>query len=161
MPAQSAERERPSLGDKYFVLGLTAILCFAVLTTWVPSRWPVATAQIATYSLGLAWIVRQWLNPRPIHGSWLLIPTAMAAAWGPFQLALGWTVYRFATISKSLDWLACFVVFFLAIQALHGNSNQRLFQQTILWFGLIISALSVLQYFTSEGKIFWVTPSGF
>jgi hypothetical protein len=161
MTIQVGLGERSNGSDAFFLYILTAIMFFAVLTTWMPSRWHLAVEQAGIFVLGIAWAVRQLFHPRPVRKSWLLVPVGIATAWGFCQLAVGRTAYPFATLGKSLEWLTCFVACFVALQLLAVEANRKWFRQTVLWFGFALSVVSIIQYFSSEGRIFWFYPNGF
>jgi O-antigen ligase len=60
-----------------------------------------------------------------------------------------------------LDWATWAALFFLALQACGDRTIRHRFLQILLYFGFGLSVLSVLQMFTSGGKIFWLFPSGY
>ena len=142
------------------IVGLPAIIVFALLTPWMTDRWPTSACQIGLFLLGMTWCVHQFFRPAPILKTWLLLPLGLAASWGPFQLILSSTVYRFPTFTKSLEWLACLVAFFLIVQALNTEEREKYFRRGAAWFGFALALLSYVQYLTSHGKIFWLIPTG-
>jgi hypothetical protein len=142
----------------YVLLG---VVCFSVLTTWIPAVWPSATSEASIFLLAAGWLVRQFFQPKPVQTSWLLFPIGLAAFWGVLQLAIGRTAYPFATSRKCLEWLACLVVFFLALQVFKTIGSRRRFRHIAVCFGFGLSMYSMLQYFHSEGNIFWLFSSGY
>jgi O-antigen ligase len=140
---------------------LTFLLFFSVLTIWVRGLWAVSLFQTGVFLLGIVWVVRWSLHPFPIRGSLLLIPFAGAVAWGLLQLWLGTTVYRFETSKAVLFWTTVLVLFFLAIQIFQPRDIRRAFLRWVLYFSFAVSVVSVIQLFTSEGKVFWIFPTGY
>jgi O-antigen ligase len=72
------------------------------------------------------------------------------------QIFTNRTVYRFETWNGVLGWTTNFVLFLLALQILGVPEIRRAFRQALLYFGFAVSVVSVIQFFTSNGKIFWV-----
>ncbi len=83
------------------------------------------------------------------------------AAWPLVQLAAGTSVYRFETWSAALVWAAHLTVFVLALQLFGDPVRLGRFLDALLWFGTAIAALSLVQLFTSGGRIFWLFPTSY
>jgi O-antigen ligase len=141
--------------------GLALVLFLGVLTVFVPGRLPAAGQEGLLFALAILWAARHLLFSTPLIGSWLLIPLALAVLSGPLQLVLRWTVYPYVTIVSTMEWIACFLGCFLAIQTLETHRSQRYFRLTLVYFGLALSALAIVQYFSSNGKILWIVPTGY
>jgi len=109
----------------------------------------------------MAWALRFLHRQEPPRGSLLLAPLGGAVLWGLLQLVLGTTVYRFVTWNAVLYWLTALVLVFVSLQALSGGATREAFLKALLWFGLAVSVIAVLQVFTSGGKVFWIFPSGY
>ncbi len=138
---------------------LAALLAFGVLTVSASGRWAVAILDTGLFALGAMWALRLLARPYAFRASPLAAALAMAAAWPLVQLSAGATVYRFATWSAAPVWAAHLTVFLLALQ-LYGNAATReRFLDALLWFGAAIAAVSLVQLFTSGGRIFWLFPT--
>jgi O-antigen ligase len=139
-------------------VALFFLVCFAIVTLPADGRWGVSLFQAGVFGLAAVWIV--WLLVRPFRlaGHVLLIPLAGTALWGLVQLGLNRTVYRFETWTAVLAWTANLLVFFVVFQACQDSEIRRNFRQALLYFGFLLSIVATLQYFTSEGKAFWVFP---
>ncbi len=134
---------------------LLAVLFAGILTCWAPGYWPVALVQWGAFAL-LAWVV---LARQPVEAGFVLWALAGTVAWGAWQLAVGATVYRFETGKAMLFWAANASVFAAARAACAATPRRNRFLRGLLWFGALVSLLVVLQYFTSQGKVFWVFPT--
>jgi O-antigen ligase len=78
--------------------------------------------------------------------------------WGFLQLALGATIYRYATVEASLRMAALATTGLVAASAL-GNASLRLaFLRAFVWFGFLVAIAGVLAYYTSPGRILWTFP---
>jgi hypothetical protein len=53
------------------------------------------------------------------------------------------------------------ICFFLALQVASDSDNLRRFLNALLYFSFGLSVVSLLQMFTSGGRIFWIFPSGY
>ena len=135
-------------------LGLT--LCVATLIQWVPGRWLNPSLYLTSLlALGAAWAAAVVLRPEKMRWSFPLAPLAVAAAWGLFQLLTGHTVNRWNTWMAVLNWTAYLAVFFAASQACGSPGARKRMLQALLGFGFVLGVVSVLQYFSAGGKIFW------
>jgi O-antigen ligase len=131
---------------------LAALLFAGVLTCWGPGYWPVGLVETGAFLL-LAGVI---LAGKPMHAGRVLLPIAGLAFWGLLQLASGVSVHRFETGKDVLFWAANASVFVVARHACALTPVRNRFLRGVLWFGAILSLLAVVQYFTSEGKVFWV-----
>jgi O-antigen ligase len=82
-------------------------------------------------------------------------PLAMILAWGFFQLGLGATVYRYATVRGSLRCAALAATAWVSFRTFPSHGLRTEFLRVFAWFGVLIAAISVLAYFTSPGQILW------
>lgn len=86
-------------------------------------------------------------------------PLAMAVAGGT-QLLTGRTVLPEATQGETLLWVA-FTGLFIAARTLFARIGWReQFLDAALIFGTLIALLSLVQFYTSNGLIYWLIPSG-
>ncbi|HSW49715.1 MAG TPA: O-antigen ligase family protein [Bryobacteraceae bacterium] len=140
---------------------LAGLLFFGVLTLWVRERWAAGVLQAGICLLGMAgcwW----WARGRfAIGRCWVLFPFAGAALWGLLQLAVGSTVYRFDTWNGVLFWTSAAVLVAVAAAATGGAEARHRLLRALLYFGFVVSVLATTQYFTSEGDVFWLFPSGY
>jgi hypothetical protein len=135
-----------------------AILLFAgILTQWVPYRWAVSLFQTGAFALGICWVLR----PFDWRGSVLLIPLSATSMWGLMQLAFGQTVYRWETWNSVLNWGANLTLFFVALQIFIEPALRERFLRALLYFAAALSVIGSIQMFTSEGRVFWLFPTGY
>jgi len=136
------------------------VMCAGVLTCWAQGYWPVALVEIAAFlaaGIWLAWVIRA---RQPVPNGFLLIPVCAGALWGMLQLAAGQSVYRFETGKAVLSWAACASVFLVTRDVCGRTPERNRLLRSVLWFGAAVSLLTVVQYFTSEGKVFWLFRTG-
>jgi len=137
---------------------LTVLMLFGILTIWVPERGTVGLLQAGSFLLAIVWAARAVWQPQRPKTSFLLIPLAGTILWGLLQLLMGWTVYRFQTWNAVLNWGTYLVVFWLALEVFRSGEVRSWFRSTLVGFGLALSVLSVVQYFTAPGRVFWLFP---
>jgi O-antigen ligase len=75
--------------------------------------------------------------------------------WGVFQLALGATVYRYATLQSSLRFAALTATAWISFYVFDSAGVRTEFLRAFAWFGMAVAVVAVLAYFTSPGKVFW------
>ena len=136
---------------------LAAILCFGILTLWVPARWALSAFQVALFALAAVRIMqRRWLT-LPFAG-WLI---AGAVAWGGLQAAAGWSVDRVTTLDATLNWVTNLVAFMLAADLYRNRERRERFLRSALIFTSILAVVSIFTFLTSPpGKAFWIFDSG-
>lgn len=81
---------------------------------------------------------------------------AAIAAWGFFQLVLGATVYRYATLHSSLRFAALAATAWTSCRVIGSHALRTEFLRAFAWFGAMLAVASVLAYFMSPGKILWI-----
>lgn len=81
---------------------------------------------------------------------------AAIAAWGFCQLAMGATVYRYATLVSSMRFAALAATAWVSFRVFGSHRLRVEFLRVFAWFGVAVAVMSVLAYFTSAGKILWM-----
>ena len=146
----------PQRFSAWSAVALAVLLYFSILTDAARERWALSLFQGGVFGLAIVWAIRMIFRPYRLNGSILLIPLCGTALWGLLQLFTNQTVYRFETWNGVLGWTTNFILFFLALQILGVSEIRRAFRQALLYFGFALSVVSVIQFFTSRGKVFWV-----
>jgi hypothetical protein len=122
---------------------------------WVPDPWAELGAQAAVFAVtivvALVWFVRATWPAR----SWLLLPIALAPAWGLLQLSLGTTVNRYRTGTAVLATAGVACAFLLGVYAFGDRRVNHIFRVLAIVLGTAISALAIVQLFTSDGLVYW------
>ena len=139
---------------------LAFTIWIAVLVMFWPARWITPNLfQAGLFLLATLWGVAILWRPFAVEWSFALVPLAGTVAWGLMQLATGRTVGRWETWMAVLTWLGNLAAFFLAMQMCASERVRRRFLDLLLYFGFVLSVVSVVQYFSSNGKIFWFYPT--
>jgi len=132
------------------------VMFAGVLTCWAQGYWPVALIEIGTFVAAGIWLVWVITARRPVLAGFVWFPVCAGAAWGILQFATGLTAYRFETGKAILAWAACASVFLVTRDVCGRTPERNRLLRSVLWFGATISLLTVVQYFTSEGRVFWL-----
>src|SRR5712692_9647410 len=151
--------------ERFSAAALFLLAAAATLTISIRGPFPSWGYEGGVFLLGALWMLRTLGRPRPLRvtapGLAIVLALVSIATWGFFQLALGATVFRHATVEASLRMAALGASALVAACAL-GNAGLRLtFLRGFAWFGFLISVVGVLAYYTSPGKIMWKFPSEF
>src|SRR5665213_2389778 len=118
---------------------LAAILCFGILTLWVPARWALSTFQVALFAFTAVRIAQR----RSIGMNFVGLLLAAAAAWCVLQLALGWTIDRVTTLEATLNWITNLSAFALAADLYRNAQHRDRFLRATLIFSSILAVVSI------------------
>jgi O-antigen ligase len=123
----------------------------ATLAIWVRSPFVDWGYEWAVFVLAAVVCVR-----RPVvHRSRLLLTgLAVIATYGFLQLALGATVYRFATWNAALRFAALAATAWIA----PSRRSAAIAIRALASIGFVVAVVSVLAYYTSPGKVLWIFP---
>jgi O-antigen ligase len=137
---------------------LVAILTYSICTVWVREGWAVSVLQLAVFACAAILVCRP--AGRKADGLFL-IPFAGMCLWSTVQSAVHWTVVRSQTGDAVLYWLTACAVAWLGYQACLVREERRRFLNAALAVGSVVALLSVVQLFTSPGRVFWLFESGY
>jgi O-antigen ligase len=90
-----------------------------------------------------------------------LLSLVFAALLGPLQYLAGWTVYPFATQTAAVKWATLLAIYLIGSCLFNDKPVRDWVRSMLLWFSFVLSVLSTLQTFSSDGKVFWLFPSGY
>jgi O-antigen ligase len=142
---------------------LFSLAAGATLTIWVGEGSPDRIFECGACVLGIITIWngagsrgvgpgRDW-----VHSSlWLAGLIALLGLWGFGQIALGATVYRWATLNTSLRIMALAATAVTAWFVMGSPQLRDVFLQVLAWFGFLLGVVSVLAYFTSPRQVLWL-----
>lgn len=125
--------------------------CAATLTIWRTD--PLGDRIFECFILSLA----GFLSFRAGLLSWRFgLTLALLGCWGFLQLAVGSTVYRYATLTAALQFAALAATAFGSCVALRSRPIRARFLEAFAWFGFLLSVTGVLAYYTSPGQVLWL-----
>ncbi len=150
--------------DNCIAIGILAILCFAVLAHGAVESWSIAVVKLFTALLALLWGLKTILEKR-------LVLTIPAATWPLLcflLLGLAQSV-SINTISLSQDleatrgtvaiYITVLVMFLLSANFFANRERLRVMVTFLTFFGFALSVFALLQYFTWNGKFYWLRPT--
>lgn len=146
--------------NRFCAAALILLVCFGVLTAWVPARWAPGAFQAGAFLLAAVWTANATLRRRPLAGGLLLIPLAGTVFWALMQLGANQTVYRWETWNAALFWAANFALCFLAIQVSAEPPAAGRFFVSLVGFAFGLSVVATVQRFTAADRVFWIFPGG-
>lgn len=136
---------------------MTLVAVLVTITIWSNNPFLLWGEEIALFAIAGWACLRGPFDLSGLHAIPLI--SALIGSWGFVQLALGITVYRWATVNAALQNLALAAVSFAAYRAFRTPSARAALLRGFVRFSLILSVVSVLCYWTSPGHILWIFPS--
>jgi hypothetical protein len=145
--------------DATLLLTLTAALCLATLTLWIPAYWPVALFEIVAFVIaGCALSRARTVASGSRLPLWIL---SFIIVWGCLQLATGRTVHRFATERSILQWMTLLAVYYTGAVSLVHKNLTHLARTIMIWFAFALCVEAILQAYLSPGTVYGLFPSGY
>lgn len=136
--------------------GFCAVLIFGPLALGIVQYWSVAAFELGASLLLLIWLASQTIGSNiKVQYSPLFAPAIAFAALVTLQITLQQTAYPYASLSEAWLFAGYGMLLFLAVQLLAGNRLER-FARILAILGSSYALLSIIEGFTSDGKIFWV-----
>lgn len=136
---------------------LTAVFGgFAVM--WSPARWAASVPQLAVGTLFLLWWLYRLKTREVMAWPFLAWPMTGLLAYGAVQLWYGWTVYPWDTQEAGLYWFTNLLSLLLTADACRDTEIRRRVRDGLYYGGVILALVSLLQFYTSGGRIFWIFP---
>ena len=135
---------------------LLALCAAGILASWILNDIPWYSLELGVFALLTLWSVSWLVSGAPWKLHVTLLPLTLIVLWGLLQLVAGTTVYRFPTETEVLRWLTYLAIFFLGLQLFQGNEAQARFVRVFTYGSFGLALLSILQYFSSNGRVFWL-----
>lgn len=149
---------------KELVVGvcLFVLLVYCTATIFVKAAWPLQSFQIGVFALLAVYLllgIRQG-KERVANG---LAPQLVyfIPVWGMIQILAHTTASTIETREAVLRWGALAAVFFLVQTAARTAKAREVALHVILAFATAMAVLCLMQLFTSNGRVFWVFPTGY
>ena len=133
------------------------LVAFSVLAHGVVEVWSESVFEIGAALLFLAWALTAVRSKESkIEWSGLHWAVSGLLLWAIFQLVFRITVYPFLTWTAILRWGACAMIFFVSTQVFRERHDYRVLTWFLIVFGFLVALEGIIQYFTSEGSIYWL-----
>ena len=139
--------------------GVSVALAFGVLSFGAVQEWSIFVLRSASIFLFFMWaLVQMSSGELKITRTPLYAPALAFAALILFQMFLGFSAYRHDTLVEFLNCCCYGLLAFVTVQSLRNSDAAGLLATGISLFGLLISVFALVQYFASNGDIYWVVP---
>jgi hypothetical protein len=140
---------------------LCCLLFYSIAVLWVPERWAWGLFQLSIFGVTGACLSTALLHRTTLILNWALLPLGAPIVWGSLQLIASRTIYRWNTWIAMLDWATYLGTAFIALQLLRDTRKVEHFLRTVAHFSLVLAAVSIMQMFTSHGKVYWLFATGY
>jgi O-antigen ligase len=146
-------------GMKAIRIGICVLVAFAVVSFGGVESWGNAILEIGAALLFVLWGGIATLRERvEVFGNWLLVPVLGLGAIALVQFITGTSIYPYLTKMELLRWSAYALLLFLAVQSLQKKEHVQQFVWFLLSLGFAVSLFGIVQYFSFNGKLYWVVP---
>jgi O-antigen ligase len=138
-------------------IGICTLLAFSVLAHGAVEPWSEATLEIGAATLLFVWgLLLASGVVSVVRWNWLLGPVAGLWFFTVVQYFAGLSTVPFLTKIEILKFSALGILLFLAVQAFETLEHWQGFVWFLLALGFAVSLFGILQYFTFNGKLYWV-----
>jgi len=143
-----------------FFYGIFGLLLFGPLAFGEAAPWGIFILEVGAGLLFVVWVFQQTSSGTlEIYSNPIFLPMLAFAGLILFQLASGFTSYRYATFSQALLYGSYGLLCFLVVQNLRHTWQI----QTMTWgfsvYGSLLAIFALLQSITSPQKIYWLWNS--
>jgi O-antigen ligase len=150
--------------DNFIAIGILVVLCFAALAHGAVESWSIAIVKLLTAILVLLWGLKIILEKR-------LVLTIPAATWPLVAFLLLGLIqsvsFRSVSLSHDLEatrstvavYTTVLVMFVLSANFFANRERVRVMVSFLTFFGFALSVFALLQYFTWNGKFYWIRPT--
>ncbi len=130
-------------------------LAVTVSVMFVNRKWATSIPEVLSFLLLAIWCAYFATGRKKPRFVIILLPFCGILLWGCLQLALGTSVYSWATRLTLLYWAANLAVFFCALQFLSDSDFRDRFLRATAFFGCAVALFSTVQALTSHGRVYW------
>jgi len=155
---RSRRRTRePGILQWVLVLGLCALLIFAVLAFGAVDEWSTFAFEAGAGALFLVWAGKQLvsrqlkLSKNPLYPPALFFFALVLA-----QVGLGTSAYGYVTKYEVLQYVSYGIVLLIAAECVGDEDARKIFILVMVIFGALYAFFALTQELTPNGKIFWV-----
>lgn len=149
---------------KELVVGacLFILLVYCTATISVRAAWPLQSFQIGVFTLLAAYLLSGIRQGKERIASGLApLLVYFVPVWGMIQILAHTTASTIETREAVLRWGALAAVFFLVQTVARTPKAREVALHVILAFATAMAVLCLTQLFTSNGRVFWVFPTGY
>ena len=142
--------------DSILSSGVCLALAFGVLAMGAVQPESELILRSLSVALFLLWLAAQFTRDRlSIASSPSYVPALAFAGLILGQMLFNISAYRHDTLVELLNYISCGLLAFVMLQSLRGNQTAKALALGISGFGLAVSVFALLEYFASNGKVYW------
>jgi O-antigen ligase len=139
------------------VLGLCALLIFAVLAFGAVDEWSAFAFEAGAASLFLIWAGQQVVSKElKLSQNPLYLPAFLFFVLIIAQVALRRSAYGYITKYEALQYVSYGIVLLIGAECVREEGARKIFALVMTVFGACYAFFALAQQLTSNGKIFWV-----
>jgi O-antigen ligase len=144
------------------VLGLCALLIFAVLAFGAVETWSTFALEAGAAVLFLIWAGKQLLSRQvKLSKNPLYLPAFLFFGLILAQLVLRRSAYGYITEYEVLKYVSYGIVLLIGAECVGEESTRKIFALIMIIFGALYAFFALAQELTTNGKIFWVHNTQF
>ncbi len=145
-------------------MAVLIVLCLSTMLIWQAQPWPLRLMQAGIGIAGTVELLRRNANPareKIFRAQFLaaLLCLTGASLIGLLQTSFTGTAVHSLTSETTLYWAALAAIFLSVGAAAQKSAHRDRLLDFAAWFGLILCALAMAQFYSSGGKLFWIWPS--
>jgi hypothetical protein len=138
------------------------LLMYCTMTVFVKPEWALQSFQIAIFLLLAIYLLLNLRQPAGLgQGSALANLVYLLPLWGVIQILAHTTASTWETREAVLRWGALAAVFYLTRRCARTDAGRSAFLSAFAAFATAMAVLCLAQRFTSDGRVFWIFPSGY
>ncbi len=158
----SIESERPlvrlsGILHWVLVLGLCALLIFAVLAFGAVYEWSTFTLEAGAAVLFVVWAANQLVSRQlKLSKNPLYLPAFLFFALIVAQIVMRGSAYGYITEYEALQYVCYGILLLVGAECVREEDTRKIFALVMIVFGAGYAFFALAQDLTSNGKIFWV-----
>jgi O-antigen ligase len=155
-------RRKTGILQWVLVLGLCALLIFAVLAFGAVDEWSTFAFEAGAAVLFLVWAGQEVVSGQvKLSKNPLYLPALLFFGLILAQVALRRSAYEYVTKYEALQYVSYGIVLLIGAECVRKKGARRIFALVMIVFGAGYAFFALAQQLNSNGKIFWVHSSQF
>jgi O-antigen ligase len=147
----------PGILQWVLVLGLCALLIFAVLAFGAVDEWSSFAFETGAAILFLVWAGQQLVSRQvTLSKNPLYLPAFLFFGLILAQVALRRSAYGYVTEYEALQYISYGMVLLIGAECVREEGARKIFARVMVVFGACYAFFALVQELTANGKIFWV-----
>ena len=152
----------PGILQWVLILGLCALLIFAVLAFGAVEKWSTFSFEAGAAVLFLVWAGKQLVSKQvKLSKNPLYLPAFLFFGLILAQVVLRRSAYEYVTEDEALKYVAYGIVLLIGAECVREEGARKIFALVMLVFGALYAFFALAQELTANGKIFWVHSTQF